>query len=129
MNTEAAPPWLPFQLVPFFTLSYPTPRPAQPDSFSDFNYYATGLVDGFFVVTAIRRHGCHPQPHAPLCMGAFSRWKLTRDPRNSKPNKLAHANGNSKANGALNGNRHTAQDTITPVEKRKMNRSVMRFAE
>ena len=59
----------------------------------------------------------------------FARWKLTRDLRNSKPNKLAHANGNGKANGAVNGNGHAAQYSITPAEKRKMNRSVMRFAE
>ena len=61
----------------------------------------------------------------------FARWKLTRDLRNSKRKKLALANGNGKANGngAVNGNGHAAEYLITPAEKRKMDRSVMRFAE
>ncbi|KAM5540340.1 hypothetical protein V8D89_005798 [Ganoderma adspersum] len=129
MNTEAAPPWLPLQLVPFFTLSYPTPRPAQPDSFPGSNYYATGLLDGFYIVTAIAVMAVLRDVTRLYVWEPFARWKLTRDLRNSKPNKLVHANGNGKANGAVNGNGHAAQCFITPAEKRKMNRSVMRFAE
>ena len=53
MNTAQAPAWLPAKLVPFFTLSYPTAPPLHPDSFLESNYYGTGLLDGWLIITAI----------------------------------------------------------------------------
>lgn len=133
MNTEAAPPWLPRQLVPFFTLSYPTAPPANPDSFPNSNYYGAGLLDACILVSAIAVMAILRDVTRLWVWEPFARWILTRDLRSSKRKKLALANGNGisngKANGAVNGNGHAAEYLITPAEKRKMNRSIMRFAE
>ena len=53
MNVLQAPKWLPEVLIPFFTLSYPTARPTNPDSYPTSNYYGTGRLDGCFVLTWI----------------------------------------------------------------------------
>lgn len=53
MNVSQAPKWLPEGLVPFFTLSYPTTRPTNPDSYPTANYYGTGRLDACFVLTWI----------------------------------------------------------------------------
>ena len=138
MNTEAAPAWLPPLLVPFFTLSYPTARPADPDSFPDANYYGTGLLDGCVIVTAIAFMAVLRDVTRIYVFESFARWKLARDLRHAKRKKLALANGNGKANGhsngkangVANGNGHAAPEyVVTPAERRRMNRSVIRFAE
>src|ERR1700761_6035866 len=46
-------PFLHPYLKPFFSLQYPVDTPANPDSFPNSNYYATGLLDGCFVITWI----------------------------------------------------------------------------
>ena len=96
MNDTQASEWLPSFLVPFITLSYPTERPAEPDSFHDYSYYKGGILDLCFIVTciavmailrdALRLGVCEP----------FARWYLTRRLRKSKARQNAHANGHVK---------------------------------
>ncbi|KAI0751568.1 longevity assurance proteins LAG1/LAC1 [Daedaleopsis nitida] len=136
MNTEAAPAWLPTQLIPFFTLSYPTATPAAPDSFPNSQYYGTGLLDGCMIVTAIAVMAILRDATRLFVMEPFARWKLARDLRHKKQRRLVQANGNGKANGVANGksngNGHALiydPAYISPAEKKKMQRSVIRFAE
>ncbi|KAI0722214.1 longevity assurance proteins LAG1/LAC1 [Cerioporus squamosus] len=133
MNTAQAPAWLPAQLVPFFTLSYPTAPPLHPDSFPESNYYGTGLLDGCIIITAIAVMAVLRDVTRVFLMEPFARWKLRRDLQSRKRKKLALANGNgaAKGNGHANGNGHARHDVspVTPAEQRKMNRSVIRFAE
>ncbi|RPD66723.1 longevity assurance proteins LAG1/LAC1 [Lentinus tigrinus ALCF2SS1-7] len=141
MNTAQAPAWLPAQLVPFFTLSYPTAPPQHPDSFTESNYYATGLLDGFIIVTAIAIMAILRDVTRVFLMEPFARWRLRRDLQNQKRKKLALANGNgsaktngngvAKTNGYANGNGYARREVspVTPAEQRKLNRSVTRFAE
>ena len=53
MNVSQAPKWLPEVFIPFLTLSYPTARPTNPDSYPTSNYFGTGRLDGCFVLTWI----------------------------------------------------------------------------
>jgi acyl-CoA-dependent ceramide synthase len=53
MNVAEAPEWLPHFLVPFFTLSYPTPPPPNPDSFPNSSYYGTGKLDACLVLSGL----------------------------------------------------------------------------
>lgn len=135
MNTAQAPAWLPAKLVPFFTLSYPTAPPLHPDSFLESNYYGTGLLDGWLIITAIAIMAVLRDVTRVFLMEPFARWKLRRDLQSRKRKKLALANGNgngaAKSNGHANGNGHVRRDVspVTPAEQRKMNRSVIRFAE
>lgn len=135
MNTDAAPAWLPKPLIPFFTLSYPTPAPAQPDSFPNSNYYDTGLLDVCIIVTAIAVMAILRDATRLFVMEPFARWKLARDLRKRKQKQLTLANGNGKANGTANGlaeksDHYTADPAyISPAERKKMQRSVIRFAE
>jgi len=124
--------WLPSFLIPFFTLSYPTSRPAAPDSFSQSNYYDTGPLDGCLIIACIAVMAVLRDVTRIYIMEPFARWKLTRDLIRSKRCKAAKLNGNGKANGVANGNGHAVHAdalSITKAEKRKMHRSVLRFAE
>ncbi|KAI0774093.1 longevity assurance proteins LAG1/LAC1 [Fomes fomentarius] len=135
MNTDAAPAWLPKPLIPFFTLSYPIPAPAQPDSFPNSNYYDTGLLDACIIVTAIAVMAILRDATRLFVMEPFARWKLARDLRKRKQKQFTLANGNGKTNGTANGHaeksdHYTADPAyISPAEKKKMQRSVIRFAE
>lgn len=131
MNTAQAPAWLPTQLIPFFTLSYPTAPPAHPDSFPDSNYYATGLLDGCFIITVIAIFAVLRDATRLLVMEPFARWKLARDLRLAK-RKLVQANGKANGNGHANGHANgyaAGLERVTPAERRKMQHSVIRFAE
>ncbi|KAI0368088.1 longevity assurance proteins LAG1/LAC1 [Pilatotrama ljubarskyi] len=136
MNTDQAPAWLPKPLIPFFILSYPTAPPAQPDSFPTSNYYGTGLLDGCIIITCIAVMAVLRDVTRIYVMEPFARWKLSRDLRLSKQKQAALANGNGKANGHANGhangNGHAAHangSAISRQEAKKMQRSVIRFAE
>ncbi|KAG6860997.1 hypothetical protein C0995_005017 [Termitomyces sp. Mi166 len=126
--------WLPSYLVPFFTLSYPTVTPKNPDSFPDSAYYNTGIQDVCLLITciavmAILRDALRLGVFEPL-----AHWKLTRDLCNRKKLEAAkskeHTNGHVTINGVPNGNGH-ASDVPKPTSKelRKVHRSVLRFAE
>ncbi|CCM04061.1 uncharacterized protein FIBRA_06220 [Fibroporia radiculosa] len=112
MNTEQAPQWLSPYLIPFFTLSYPTAVPANPDSFPDSSYYTTGLLDGCLLITLIAIMAVLRDVLRLWVLEPFAKWKLTRDLRlrasakQKKANGNGHngvSNGNGKANGASNG--------------------------
>lgn len=133
MNTNAAPDWLPSFLVPFFTLSYPTPTPAAPDSFPNSSYYGTGLLDFCFIITCIVVMAVLRDAVRLLIFEPLAKWKLTRDLQSKK--RLEHAattkaNGEAKTNGSVKGNgRATSVGAITKRERRLLHRSVLRFAE
>lgn len=132
MNTDAAPAWLPSYLVPFVTLSYPTARPANPDSFPNSNYYVTGLLDGCIIITAIAVMAILRDATRLFVMEPFARWKLSRDLRLSKQKAATLANGKANGHGHANGNGHatyTNGSAISRKEAKKMHRSVIRFAE
>ncbi|PSR75024.1 hypothetical protein PHLCEN_2v9354 [Hermanssonia centrifuga] len=146
MNTLRAPEWLPSFLIPFVTLSYPTQRPAAPDSFPDSPYYGGGLLDGCFIITCIAVMAILRDSLRLGVFEPFARWWLTRALRKSKAklkqngvaNGHAKSNGgavektNGKINGTANGNGHAAhanECVISKQEARKLHRSVLRFAE
>lgn len=113
------PEWMPSQLLPFFTLSYPTSTPVNPDSFPDSKYYLYGYQDLCFVITLIAIMAVLRDAFRLLVFEPFARWKLNRDFRlRSK----AVANGNG-----VNGKGHSTKPTA--LEKRKIHRRVLRFAE
>lgn len=137
MNTNAAPEWLPSFLVPFFTLSYPTPPPAAPDSFPNSSYYGTGLLDFCFIITCIAVMAVLRDAARLLVFEPLAKWKLTRDLQRKK--RLDHAAA-TKANGGANGEaqstgsakesgRATSVGAFTKRERRMLHRSVLRFAE
>ncbi|OCH92204.1 longevity assurance proteins LAG1/LAC1 [Obba rivulosa] len=132
MNSAEALEWLPSFLIPFFTLSYPTPPPAVPDSFPNSNYYNTGWLDGCLIITCIAVMAVLRDVTRIYLMEPFAQWKLTRDLMRKKRKYAAKANGHGKANGVTNGNGHAAHGdalSISKAEMRKMRRSVLRFAE
>lgn len=146
MNTTLQPSeWFPSVLTPFVTLSYPTERPANVDSFYNSSYYGVGLLDLCFIVTCIavmailrdflRLAVCQP----------FARWYLRRQLQisKSKQNQNGHADGNGtvkgaafKVNGVENGNAksnghavHADGLVISKAEARQLRHSVIRFSE
>ncbi|KAK7696028.1 hypothetical protein QCA50_000669 [Cerrena zonata] len=138
MNTLEAPEWLPSFAIPFFTLSYPTPPPAVPDSFPNSKYYSTGLLDGCLIITIIAVFAILRDVARVYIMEPFAHWKLTRDLRLKHAKAVGRANGKanghsspSKTNGVANGNGHAAPQefVITKAEARHLHRSVIRFAE
>lgn len=95
--------WLPRVLVPFFTLSYPVPRPEHPDSFFNSNYYGRGFLDIFFAIAwvgvlaflreVLRLGILEPFARSVLYHMDAKEQKLNSS-RNAKP-----TNGNGHANG------------------------------
>lgn len=136
MNVERAPEWLPRYLVPFFTLSYPVPRPEHPDAFPNSDFYIPGLLDGCFIVTCIAIMAILRDFFRVFVMEPFAHWYLTREHlrlrgRSPEP-KLVNGNGHDGA--ALNGNGHGVNEkSALLLSKRKsdraIRRSVLRFAE
>jgi len=140
MNINSVPPWIPQYLSPFFSLSYPTDPPLKTDSFHNSRHFGTGWLDvctiiGLIAAMAILRDLARIYVFEP-----FARWKLSKDlrakklaagknggsspPRSPKP-KLA---SNGVANGhRVNGDVHGI--ALTTAEKRRLHRSVLRFAE
>ncbi|KIJ69998.1 hypothetical protein HYDPIDRAFT_104672 [Hydnomerulius pinastri MD-312] len=145
MNTLQAPEWLPSFLVPFFTLSYPTTTPTDPDSFHDSSYYNTGILDACFIISCIAVMAVLRDLTRIYVMEPFAKWKLTRDWKRSqrtksKPNGNPNGVSNGSANGssAQNGHVHHANgDTngeythlaMSKRDARKIHRSMLRFAE
>ncbi|KAI0824735.1 longevity assurance proteins LAG1/LAC1 [Trametes gibbosa] len=132
MNTDAAPGWLPSYLVPFFVLSYPVPPPENPDSFPNSKYYTNGPLDACIIITAIAVMAVLRDFTRLFIMEPFARWKLTQDLK--KTRAAARANGKANGNGYANGNgnghaSHANGLVISKQEARKMQRSVIRFAE
>lgn len=139
MSTSIVPPWVPPYIIPFLSLSYPTHPPPKTDSFHNSQHYETGWLDvctivGLIAAMAILRDLARLWVFEP-----FARWKLSKDLRakklaagknggSSSPSPRAKLVSNGVANGHhVNGDAH--EIAFTAVEKRKMHRSVLRFAE
>ncbi len=136
MNAAAAPSWMPDYLVPFFTLSYPTRSPTNPDSFPNSRYYGTGELDICFVLMWIGFLGIAREVLRLKVFEPFARWWLEAQDQRGK----LTANGNGHGNG------HAAHGVVKPKPKDKntmklaagkkmtkkewaTHRSVLRFAE
>lgn len=137
MYANSVPLWVPQYLLPFFSLSYPTDPPPKTDSFHNSQHYGTGWLDlctivGLIATMAILRD------LARVCVfEPFACWKLSKDLRakkagrnscSSSPMLEAKLVSNGVGNGhQANGNARGV--TLTAAEKRKIHRSVLRFAE
>ncbi|KAF9226491.1 longevity-assurance protein [Gyrodon lividus] len=141
MNTFQAPEYLPSFLVPFFTLSYPTSLPVDPDSFHDSQYYNTGILDGCLIISFIAVMALLRDITRIYLMEPFAKWKLTRDWQRSQQEKLkpngaavgvpnGSMNGSSAQNGhASHGNGDHVELKMSKRDARKIHRSMLRFAE
>jgi hypothetical protein len=126
-------------LKPFVTLSYPTERPKNPDSFPNANYYNVGWLDICMIITCIAVMAILRDAFRLGIFEPFAHWKLTRDLRLRKARQAAslekektngHSNGhaNGKTNGHVtNGDAVSLQPTIK--ERKQIHRSVLRYAE
>jgi len=140
MNVAQAPEWLPRILVPFFTLSYPTSPPSNPDSFSNSSYYGTGKLDACLVLSWLAVLALLREIVRLGILEPFARHWLRRA---ASGREKVHANGHSNGSAA-----HSSKTQVLrskPSEKRtnpvkvgarKMTkkewmreRSVVRFAE
>ncbi|KZT29309.1 longevity assurance proteins LAG1/LAC1 [Neolentinus lepideus HHB14362 ss-1] len=142
MNVQQMPQWIPSFLVPFFTLSYPTERPVDPDSFPTSFYYKTGPLDACFIITCIAVMAVVRDAVRLGVFEPFARWKLTRG-KHVAPEKAVlksekqSLNGNGvheKGNGAMQTvNVQDVTQLSSPSfkskEERRIHRSVLRFAE
>ena len=139
MNTNRALSWVPPYIIPFFSLSYPTDPPPKTDSFHDSQYFGTGWFDICTIVGLIAAMAVFRDLARLYVFEPFARWKLSKDLRVKK--LAASKNGGSSSpslkaklvsNGVANGrqtNGHVREITFTTMEKRRMHRSVLRFAE
>lgn len=139
MNASVLPPWVPQYVIPFFSLSYPTDPPPKTDGFHNSQYFGTGWLDictivGLIAAMAILRDLARLYVFEP-----FAHWKLTMDLKTKK--LAATKNGGSGSpplkaklvsNGVTNGqhvNGDAHEITFSASEKRRVHRSVLRFAE
>ena len=139
MSTVRALSWVPPYAFPFFSLSYPTNPPPKPDSFHDSQHYGTGWLDVCTIVGLITAMAILRDLTRVYVLEPFARWKLSKDLRakklaagknrsSSSPSPKAKLVSNGVANGHhANGGAHGI--TFTAVEKRRMHRCVLRFAE
>jgi len=126
MNSQLGLQWLPSYLLPFVTLSYPTPPPLNPDSFHHSAYYGTGPLDACLIITCIALMAILRDLVRVYVMEPFARWKLTRDWERLNTSPL---HSNIKHNGAPNGHVNSDSTSMSPRHARKIHRSVVRFAE
>jgi acyl-CoA-dependent ceramide synthase len=126
---------LPSYLKPFFSLSYPTDTPKDPDSFPHSAYYSTGRRDLCLIITCIAVMAILRDTLRLVVCEPFARWKLSRDLKLRKKQKslqrVANGKHNGQANGVANGNGHAVNGNLHPStqELRQVHRSVLRFAE
>jgi very-long-chain ceramide synthase len=125
-----APGWMPSYLVPFTTLSYPTSPPTNPDSFINSTYYSYGYLDLCFMVSIIAIMAVLRDALRLGVFEPFASWKLNRDLR-LRTKALANANGNGTNGKVSNGNGHGPTKSLvgTAQQRRKIHRTVLRFAE
>ncbi|KAJ3764121.1 TLC domain-containing protein [Lentinula raphanica] len=116
----------PDYLYPFLFLSSPTSTPANPDSFPTSQYYRTDTKDLCLVITIIAVYAVLRDVLRLGVFEPFASWKLSRDLESKQ--RASKSNGNASA--SLNGNGHSkSRSKFTKAERRKMHRSVLRFAE
>jgi len=144
MNINSVPPWIPQYLSPFFSLSYPTDPPPKTDSFHNSRHFGTGWLDVCTIVGLIATMAVFRDLARIYVFEPFARWKLSKDLRarklaaskngSSSPPRLPKTKlvSNGATNGAVNGHRVNGDVhgvTFTAAEKRRLHRSVLRFAE
>ena len=132
MNSLQVSGWLPSILVPFFTLSYPTAPPAEPDSFHDSRYYTTGVLDACVIVSCVAVMVVLRDIARIYLMEPFAEWKLTRDWERSQRAKIKVPKGSfdgSLVPSASDKNGGDATLAMSKGESRAIRRSVVRFAE
>ena len=144
MNINSVPPWIPQYLSPFFSLSYPTDPPPKTDSFHNSRHFGTGWLDVCTIVGLIAAMAIFRDLARIYVFEPFARWKLSKDLRSKKlaaskngsssPRRLPKTKlvSNGVANGVANGHRVNGDVhglTFTAAEKRRLHRSVLRFAE
>ena len=139
MSTNIVSPWVPPYILPFFSLSYPTGPPQKTDSFHDSQHYETGWLDVCTIVGLIAAMAVLRDLARLWVFEPFARWKLSKDLRAKKlaasknrgslsPSPKVKLVSNGMTNGhQANGDAH--EITFTAMEKRRMHRSVLRFAE
>lgn len=131
MNYERAPEWLPTFLIPFFTLSYPVPTPAAPDSFPTSHYYVAGLLDGCILITSIAVMAILRDVTRLFIMEPFAQWYLTRHARHEAI-RLANSPSTvpllrKQSDGLLE--KKTDAGHLSKRQERQIRRNVLRFAE
>lgn len=140
MNTSQVSEWLPSFLVPFFTLSYPTAPPADPDSFHDSLYYNTGILDACLIVTCIAVMAVLRDITRVYVMEPFAKWKLTRNWERSQRENIKAKSTKSALKSSVNGslvpngivshkNGEHAPLAMSKRDARRIHRSMLRFAE
>ena len=139
MNINIVPPWVPQYLSPFFSLSYRTDPPPKTDSFHDSPYFGTGWLDICTIVGLIAAMAILRDLARIYVFETFARWKLSKDLRAKKLAASKNRGSSSPplaakpvSNGVTNGHRvngDVPEITFTAAEKRKLHRSVLRFAE
>ncbi|KAJ4482721.1 TLC domain-containing protein [Lentinula lateritia] len=118
---------LPQYLLPFFSLSSPTDTPANPDSFPNSQHYRTDPKDLCLVITIIAVYAILRDALRLGIFEPFARWKLSRDIQLQRKH-TGKPNGNTSV--STNGNGYSKSKLIpTKAERRKLHRSVLRFAE
>lgn len=119
---------MPSYLTPFFSLSYPTQPPLNPDSFYDSSYFGTGPLDLCLVVTIIAVFAIVRDAFRLWLFEPFAHWVLTMGlERRRRQKAAAKVNGSSKP--YVNGNGHAHDRSSYQKEARHIHRSVLRFAE
>lgn len=133
MNNLQVAEWLPSFLIPFFTLSYPTTPPADPDSFHDSLYYTTGILDVCVIVSCIAVMAVLRDITRIYLMEPFAKWKLTRDwERSQRAKPKVNGRSNGSVNGSLVASCQNGEYPSLPMSKRdarRIHRSMLRFAE
>jgi very-long-chain ceramide synthase len=125
MNVSQAPKWLPEVLIPFFTLSYPTARPTNPDSYPTSNYYGTGRLDGCFVLMWILVLGILRECLRLVFLEPFARQYLYR--KDMLESKTVNGTANGVADTrklAANGN--PAHPPVPPQSSLVSNQDVVK---
>lgn len=122
MNSSSVLEWLPSQLDPFFTLQYPTERPAEPDSFPSASYYTLGIRDACLIVSCITAMAALRDATRLLILEPFAQWCITRN--------LSYAYDGEAVTSPSTGDKASFESLRKArSEERRIKRSVVRFAE
>ncbi|KIY73710.1 longevity assurance proteins LAG1/LAC1 [Cylindrobasidium torrendii FP15055 ss-10] len=112
-------------LAPFFTLSYRVDSPPQnpDDTFPGANYYTTGPADLLFVVGSMALMAGIRDALRIFVFEPLAYETLT------KPQSRLNGQANGKTNGHANGNGHVNGHASTKKKSKRVQHSVLRFAE
>ncbi|KAF8639648.1 hypothetical protein AX17_000913 [Amanita inopinata Kibby_2008] len=119
---------MPSYLIPFFSLSYPTEAPLNPDSFKQSSYYGTGPLDICLIVTIIAVMAILRDAFRLGLFEPFAQWLLSRRLGRRRKHRL-DAKVNSTSKNTVNGNGYAVDNSNLQKDLRQLHRSVLRFAE